>query len=388
MASYKNNESIISTDISNIPNKTDKNDNNMSELSELPKSLTLLVEQNLFNTAPAPQNKSEYDVYHIPKDYEILLVPKTSSSSPPSSSSSSSSWHKRKNNGHIPRPKNCFMAYREQIQHKVLEENPGMNNKLISVIAAKMWNEESEEVKQYWRERAQQLKLEHMIKYPDYKSKNSHNTNSKLINNNISNNSKVINKSDSEILTEELTLNNNNNIVFNNPEDITDAFTISSWASDSSAPSTLPYSSSSSSSWHKRKNNGHIPRPKNCFMAYREQIQHKVLEENPGMNNKLISVIAAKMWNEESEEVKQYWRERAQQLKLEHMIKYPDYKSKNSHNTNSKLVNNNISNNSKVINKSDSEILTEELTLNNNSNIVFNNPKDITVAFNNRTPPS
>ncbi|CAG8447817.1 3208_t:CDS:2 [Acaulospora colombiana] len=165
----------------------------LAESSALPK---------LRNIAPAPQGKPDYDVYHIPKGYEVLLVPKSSADaspsfaghlstspnnviplspapsesstqdSPKSSSKPSppnSSWRKRRNNGHIPRPKNCFMAYREQIQHKVLEENPGMNNKLVSVIAAKMWKEESEEVKQYWRERAQQLKLEHMMKYPNYK---------------------------------------------------------------------------------------------------------------------------------------------------------------------------------------------------------------------------
>ncbi|RIB10335.1 high mobility group box domain-containing protein, partial [Gigaspora rosea] len=74
------------------------------------------------------------------------------------------------------------------------------------------------------------------------------------------------------------------------------------------------------------KNNGHIPRPKNCFMAYREHMQHEVLKKNPGMNNKHVSVIAAEMWKNEPEEIKQFWRARAQQLKLEHMAKYPNYK--------------------------------------------------------------
>ncbi|GBC03788.1 hypothetical protein RclHR1_05320005 [Rhizophagus clarus] len=158
--------------------------------------------------APAPTEKHEYDIYHIPKGYEVYLVSKNvnsdnssnsadsgpiplsptcsitsstssnCSSSPkliapkPSSdnkNSSQSSWRKRKNNGHIPRPKNCFMAYREHMQHKVLAENPGMNNKVVSIIAAQMWNKEPEDVKQFWKERAQQLKLEHKIKYPDYK---------------------------------------------------------------------------------------------------------------------------------------------------------------------------------------------------------------------------
>src|SRR6266498_348989 len=156
--------------------------------------------------APDQTEKPEYDVYHIPKGYEVLLVPKTDSEnsdsntdvnpiplSPTGSISSASStcstspktippkqtldnknpspssWRKRKNNGHIPRPKNCFMAYREHVQHKILDDNPGMNNKDVSVIAANMWNNESDEVKQLWRERAQQLKIEHKIKYPDYK---------------------------------------------------------------------------------------------------------------------------------------------------------------------------------------------------------------------------
>ncbi|CAG8825195.1 13714_t:CDS:2, partial [Dentiscutata erythropus] len=96
----------------------------------------------LRNIAPAPQNKPEYDVYHIPRGYEVLLYPTDLLLNLPKI---------------VPLQvvhgvNNCFMAYREQIQHKVLEENPGMNNKLVSVIAAKMWNEESEEVKQFWRE--------------------------------------------------------------------------------------------------------------------------------------------------------------------------------------------------------------------------------------------
>lgn len=148
------------------------------------------------------------------------------------------------------------MAYREQIQHKVLDENPGMNNKLVSVIAAKMWNEEPEEVKQYWRERAQQLKIEHMIKYPDYKfapKKKQPKNNNKS--NSVCNNSKVIKKSDSKILTEELAkellngsenVNNNITATFNNRTSSllwghhrsTSVDSISSW--DSSAPSTPP----------------------------------------------------------------------------------------------------------------------------------------------------
>src|SRR5581483_315064 len=83
------------------------------------------------------------------------------------------------------------------------------------------------------------------------------------------------------------------------------------------------------SAYRKRKaDKNYIPRPKNCFMAYREHIKEKFLSENPGMNNKVVSVLAANMWNNEPEDVKEIWRERAKQLKIEHKLKYPDYKFK------------------------------------------------------------
>ncbi|CAJ0851444.1 3102_t:CDS:2, partial [Entrophospora sp. SA101] len=83
------------------------------------------------------------------------------------------------------------------------------------------------------------------------------------------------------------------------------------------------------SAYRKRKaDKNYIPRPKNCFMAYREHIKEKFLIENPGINNKVVSVLAANMWNNEPEDVKEHWRERAKQLKLEHKIKYPNYKFK------------------------------------------------------------
>ncbi|CAI2181036.1 7221_t:CDS:1 [Funneliformis geosporum] len=166
----------------------------------------------------------DYNVYHVPRGYDVLLVPMkvepdalsdstcspitdspvespvepTSSSKtkpmdiPKSKSPSStnakasaaaaaatattttrlSAYRKRKaDKNYIPRPKNCFMAYREHIKEKFLSEDPGMNNKVVSVLAANMWNNEPEDVKEYWRERAKQLKLEHKLKYPDYKFK-------------------------------------------------------------------------------------------------------------------------------------------------------------------------------------------------------------------------
>ncbi|CAG8657093.1 13715_t:CDS:2 [Ambispora leptoticha] len=141
----------------------------------------------------------------------------------------------------------------------------------------------------------------------------------------------------------------NNALLNNNIDDDASSYSTKSVNIDASVPSndeyssninpnnltnntsSLPSSSTSSrlSAYRKRKaDKNYIPRPKNCFMAYREHIKEKFLVENPGMNNKVVSVLAAKMWNNEPESVKEQWRERAKQLKLEHKMKYPDYKFK------------------------------------------------------------
>ncbi|CAG8657245.1 10956_t:CDS:1, partial [Racocetra fulgida] len=159
------------------------------------------------------------------------------------------SWRKRKNNGHIPRPKNCFMAYREHMQHEVLKKNPGMNNKHVSVIAAEMWKSEPEEIKQFWRARAQQLKLEHMAKYPNYKfapkKKQSKSSNNNGLNGiKQVNNSKVIKRSSSSSMM------TNGDLLKNRESRVAPLFwgghyrssssdSICSWTSDS-APSTPP----------------------------------------------------------------------------------------------------------------------------------------------------
>ncbi|CAJ0854448.1 3444_t:CDS:2 [Entrophospora sp. SA101] len=79
-----------------------------------------------------------------------------------------------------------------------------------------------------------------------------------------------------------------------------------------SKPVDIPKSRSSittSSSQSTNADKNYIPRPKNCFMAYREHIKEKFLIENPGINNKVVSVLAANMWNNEPEDVKEHWRE-------------------------------------------------------------------------------
>ncbi|CAG8573899.1 7944_t:CDS:1 [Acaulospora colombiana] len=173
---------------------------------------------------PISASDPDYNVYHVPRGFDVVLVPlkveeqaisETSAQSAESTNTTTnapslnsyspsvsttkpvdipksktptstdakanatttstprlSAYRKRMaDKNYIPRPKNCFMAYREHIKEKFLAENPGMNNKVVSVLAANKWNSEPEDVKEFWRERAKQLKIEHKLKYPDYKFK-------------------------------------------------------------------------------------------------------------------------------------------------------------------------------------------------------------------------
>lgn len=77
-----------------------------------------------------------------------------------------------------------------------------------------------------------------------------------------------------------------------------------------------------------KANNDKIPRPMNCFLAYRLEKQREIVALCPGANHRDISKIIAKWWKEASEEEKAPYRERARLAKLEHAKRYPDYKYK------------------------------------------------------------
>ncbi|RUO95491.1 high mobility group box domain-containing protein, partial [Jimgerdemannia flammicorona] len=92
-----------------------------------------------------------YNVYLVPNGYEPLLSTK------------------KKNLKKIPRPKNCFMAYRMDKQHEIMKQWPGVNNKDISRIVGSMWKQESEEEKGRYKAIAEELKKCHAREYPGYK---------------------------------------------------------------------------------------------------------------------------------------------------------------------------------------------------------------------------
>ncbi|KAI9498967.1 hypothetical protein BDB00DRAFT_797589 [Zychaea mexicana] len=76
----------------------------------------------------------------------------------------------------------------------------------------------------------------------------------------------------------------------------------------------------------KKKDTGRIPRPVNCFMAYRLEKQKTIADLLPGANHRDISKLVANWWRDEPEYIKEKYRAQAEKTKEEHSQKYPDYK--------------------------------------------------------------
>ncbi|KAK9763736.1 hypothetical protein K7432_009334 [Basidiobolus ranarum] len=69
-----------------------------------------------------------------------------------------------------------------------------------------------------------------------------------------------------------------------------------------------------------------IPRPANCFFLFRKDKQAEIFASNPGITNMEVSRIIGKMWKNISVEEKRSYQWMAEKIKLDHQVKYPDYK--------------------------------------------------------------
>ncbi|KAJ3155280.1 hypothetical protein HDU86_004370 [Geranomyces michiganensis] len=68
------------------------------------------------------------------------------------------------------------------------------------------------------------------------------------------------------------------------------------------------------------------PRPANSFILYRRAKQDEVMKSNDGMANSEISRLIGQMWINESPEVKELYKAKADDAKRLHNITFPDYK--------------------------------------------------------------
>jgi hypothetical protein len=71
----------------------------------------------------------------------------------------------------------------------------------------------------------------------------------------------------------------------------------------------------------KLTRHGHeIPRPKNCFLSYRQDVASALVETGLANNSRSISKIVAELWHIESEEIKEEYRKIAQEEKEKHQV--------------------------------------------------------------------
>ncbi|KAI0427979.1 hypothetical protein F5Y09DRAFT_332936 [Xylaria sp. FL1042] len=69
-----------------------------------------------------------------------------------------------------------------------------------------------------------------------------------------------------------------------------------------------------------------VPRPRNAFILYRQYFQFDCASENPELPNPEISKLIGKRWHEEPPEVKNAWKQLAEEEKVHHQELYPNYR--------------------------------------------------------------
>ena len=77
---------------------------------------------------------------------------------------------------------------------------------------------------------------------------------------------------------------------------------------------------------HVHITNAHIKRPSNSFMIWSRDMRSEISKTNPNKSNSEISQILGQQWQNMSNESKLKYKLMANQIQLEHIIKYPNYK--------------------------------------------------------------
>lgn len=68
-----------------------------------------------------------------------------------------------------------------------------------------------------------------------------------------------------------------------------------------------------------------VPRPSNAFFLFRQHHQSEVRSENPDLRNPDISKVLGRMWKALTEEEWNVWKQAAEEEKIRHRQRYPDY---------------------------------------------------------------
>ena len=86
----------------------------------------------------------------------------------------------------------------------------------------------------------------------------------------------------------------------------------------------------------ERKRSKGIPRPQNCFMLFRKDVRAKFSRDGHGLSVAESSRVAADSWRDLPQEKKNFWHALYEIVKMQHAIKYPNYKYQPVRNKSSK----------------------------------------------------
>lgn len=145
------------------------------------------MQYNFFSTPPSPEtlvpNKELLPDFHTPSFHTFSATPsptfEESLHLPPSPCSEgtaeppSSSTFKvpsRRSGNRVPRPRNAFMIFRSEFwAGDKISRTVEHDHRHISRIIGHCWNQLPESEKDKWRQKAEQEKLDHILKYPGYR---------------------------------------------------------------------------------------------------------------------------------------------------------------------------------------------------------------------------
>ncbi|KAJ3091935.1 hypothetical protein HK102_012491, partial [Quaeritorhiza haematococci] len=69
-----------------------------------------------------------------------------------------------------------------------------------------------------------------------------------------------------------------------------------------------------------------VPRPDNPFFVYKRDKKESMMRIHPGVSHATLSRLIAISWREESEDVKDFYRRKANDVRKEHQLKFPGYR--------------------------------------------------------------
>ncbi|KAH7169155.1 high mobility group box domain-containing protein [Fusarium sp. MPI-SDFR-AT-0072] len=69
-----------------------------------------------------------------------------------------------------------------------------------------------------------------------------------------------------------------------------------------------------------------IPRPRNCWLLYRQSKSQEITKKVEGITASELSRMIGRMWDEETPEIQAYWYDMAEKEEFNHKQQYPGYK--------------------------------------------------------------